>query len=173
MSELIRNLEFNGETFNLAVSQYGDGIPTSDTPGQPGVIYLNTKNGNLYKCTAADPATGTYTWSAMVGAGGIFSTTVKGQGAEEISALTLLIGKPNAGYVLSVGDKLITPDNYLYEVTALPEGIGDGYIAKLIRNLNLSDEQIAALDGLFQIASYSQDSAEALTAFRSAFGIGG
>lgn len=173
MSELMRNIQLGGETFPLAVSQYGDSSPKSTTPGKPGVLYLNTFNGNLYKCTAADPASDSYTWVAMVGAGGVFATTVRGQGAEEISAMTLRISKPNTGYVLSVGDKLITADNYLYEVTALPEGLNGEYRAKLIRNLSLTDDQIAALDALFQLASYGSDSSQALADFRSAFGIGG
>lgn len=138
MSELRRNLQINGETFNLAVSQYGDSSPTSSTPGKPGVLYLNTFNGNLYKCTAADPANNTYTWVAMVGAGGLFATTVNGEGAEEISVMALRISKPNAGYVLSIGDKLITKDNYLYEITALPVDLSSGYTAKLIRSLGNS-----------------------------------
>lgn len=172
MSELMRNIQINGKSFPLAVSQYGASSPSASTPGQPGVLYLNTSNGNLYKCIAADSAAGSYTWVAMVGAGGLFATTVKGKGAAEISPIPLRINKPNAGYVLSVGDKLITADNYLYEITALPVDLSSGYTAKLIRNLNLSDAQIAALDGLFQIASYSQDASEALAAFRTAFGIG-
>lgn len=175
MSELIRNIQLNGKTFPLAVSQYGESAPSSTTPGSPGVLYLNTRNGNLYKCIAADPLSGSYTWEAMVGAGGIFATAVEGKGAEEISVMTLRISKPNAGYVLSVGDKLITGDNYLYEITALPQSPTGGYAAKLLRNLGgsgLSTDQVNALNGLFQIASYSQDATEALAAFRTAFGIG-
>lgn len=126
------------QSYQLAVSQYGEGPPSSTTPGKPGVLYLNTANGNLYKCTAADPANNSYIWVAMVGAGGLFAAGTKGEGAEEISVMTLRISKPNAGYVLSIGDKLITEDNYLYEITALPEDAFAGYTAKLIRNLSNS-----------------------------------
>ena len=135
MSELRRNLQINGEVFQLAVSQYGDGAPQATTPGKPGVLYLNTFNGNLYKCTAADPDNDVYTWVPMVGAGSLFATSVKGAGAEEISVQTLKIHKPNVGYVLSIGDKLITPDNYLYEITALPADLTSGYTAKLVQQL--------------------------------------
>jgi len=173
VSELRRNLQINGTVYPLAVNQYGSGAPTASTIGKPGVLYLNTGNGNLYKCTAADTASGVYTWVAMVGAGGVFATTVNGGGAEEIFVMTLRIRKPNTGYVLSVGDKLITADNYLYEITAIPEGLTGEYTAKLIRNLNLSDEQIRTLDTLFQLVSYSGDATQALADFRTAFGIGG
>ena len=120
------------QTYQLAVSQYGSAAPTSTTPGKPGVLYMDTSNGNLYKCTAADPSAGSYTWVAMVGAGGLFAAGTKGEGKAEISVTGLRISKPNAGYELSIGDKLITSDNYLYEITALPADVAGGYTAKLV-----------------------------------------
>jgi hypothetical protein len=45
----------------------GDGAPTSKTEGAVGCLYMNTANGDLYKCTAA--TSGNYTWTA-VGSGG-------------------------------------------------------------------------------------------------------
>ncbi len=68
MSELRRNIQINGQTYHLAVNQYGAGAPKAVTPGKPGVLYMDTENGQLYKCRTADPENGIYGWE-KVGAG--------------------------------------------------------------------------------------------------------
>lgn len=40
------------------------GTPTEKTEGAPGVLYMDTDTGDLYKCTGA--ADGVYTWKALV-----------------------------------------------------------------------------------------------------------
>lgn len=45
----------------------GSGAPNGETKGAVGCLYMNTDNGNLYKCTAS--VDGVCTW-ARVGAGG-------------------------------------------------------------------------------------------------------
>jgi len=50
------------ETFPLAVNQSGSGKPYSNTPGAPGMLYMNMDNGDLYVCKTVDQDTGLCTW---------------------------------------------------------------------------------------------------------------
>jgi len=72
VSELRRNIQINGETYHLAVNQYGAGEPGSSTPGKPGVLYMDTENGELYKCRTADTGNRVYGWE-KIGTGSVGS----------------------------------------------------------------------------------------------------
>lgn len=70
-----KNLNINGTEFKIAVNIAGAGVPTTATEGAVGMLYMNTNNGDLYKCTAASG--GRYTWVEALGAGADgFSPTV-------------------------------------------------------------------------------------------------
>ena len=60
---LYRRLIINGTEYMLAVSQSGSGAPKETTVGAVGVLYMDTDDGSLYKCTGA--ADGRYTWEPM------------------------------------------------------------------------------------------------------------
>lgn len=65
-------------------------------------------------------------------------------------------GTKNAGKILGIGE-----DGMVVPVDAPSGGSGNG----------LNAEQIAALDGMFKIASYTKDPTSAYSAFRTAFGL--
>lgn len=50
---LYRRMIINGNEYPLAVNQQGSGKPDTETPGAVGVLYMDTDDGSLYKCTAA------------------------------------------------------------------------------------------------------------------------
>ncbi len=60
---LYRRLIINGTEYVLAVSQSGSGAPAETTVGAVGVLYMDTDDGSLYKCTGA--ADGKYTWEPL------------------------------------------------------------------------------------------------------------
>lgn len=47
----------------------GEGTPTMKTEGAPGVLYMDTDTGALYKCRAADYVNGVFTWEAVEAGG--------------------------------------------------------------------------------------------------------
>lgn len=64
----------------------GSGAPSATTAGAVGSLYMNTENGDVYKCTAA--ADGVYTWVAFEGSGsGSGGNVAQGLTAEQIAAL--------------------------------------------------------------------------------------
>ena len=65
MGELRRNIQINGEIFHLAVNQYGSGEPAGTTPGKPGVLYMDSETGELYKCRTADAEKNRYVWEKI------------------------------------------------------------------------------------------------------------
>lgn len=65
---LYKRLIINGTEYLLAVGQSGPGVPGTDTLGAIGVLYMNTDDGSLYKCTGADD--GVYTWEVLENGGG-------------------------------------------------------------------------------------------------------
>lgn len=54
-------LNINGTQYPIAVNITGPEPPHSKTEALPGMLYMNTSNGYLYKCIAASG--GSYTWS--------------------------------------------------------------------------------------------------------------
>lgn len=70
-----KNLNINGTDFKIAVNIAGAGAPTTATEGVVGMIYMNTNNGDLYKCTSVLGST--YTWVEALGVGADgFSPTI-------------------------------------------------------------------------------------------------
>jgi hypothetical protein len=63
MAELRRNLIINGVEYNIAVNQYGEGIPTATTSGSIGVLYEDTLTGDLYKCIRG--SVGAWVWEKL------------------------------------------------------------------------------------------------------------
>lgn len=163
MSELRRNLQINGVTYDLAVSQYGSGAPGNSTSGKPGVLYLNTDDGVLYKCVSA--AGGVYSWAPVltdsvikpaakdpdmfqsVGmddngklwtrfiSGCIYTVNVTAEGAGSITVPLGDINLTDDRLVVTLGDKFVTSDGYLYEVDQFTIGSEQSYKAKLICSL--------------------------------------
>ena len=57
---LYKQLIINGEVFQIAVNQTGQGKPSEKTVGAVGVLYMDTNTGDFYKCTSEK--NGTYIW---------------------------------------------------------------------------------------------------------------
>lgn len=160
MSELRRNLVINGVTYHIAVNQYGSGTPTASTPGKPGVLYMNSDNGTLYKCVSAED--GQFVWELAI-PGNTISPVVKtsnmreqvgvdeegklwtrcisgclhyadiaASGASTVTIPLSAISLANSNYNPTFGDKLITNDGYLYEIIGLSVSGGTSYTAKLV-----------------------------------------
>ena len=53
------------KTFAIAVNQTGEGAPHGGTPGNPGMLYMNTVNGDLYKCSSVKQETGVHVWEKV------------------------------------------------------------------------------------------------------------
>lgn len=109
------------ESFNLfgtKVSQIpcikGDGAPTTTTVGAVGCLYMNTDNGNLYKCTAV--ADGVYTW-VKIGDGG-------GGGSVDLDATLTQAGM--AADAKAVGDRLGDIDAAFDELHAYAQALIGG-----------------------------------------------
>lgn len=160
MSELRRNLQINGVTYDLAVNQYGSGVPGNSTSGKPGVLYMNTDDGVLYKCVSA--VGGVYTWEPVImdsvikpegkaahmfqevgidGDGKLWTRYITGcvytadttaKGASSITVQREKINLTDDRLVVTLGDKLITSDGYLYEIDQFTIGSVQSYKAKLI-----------------------------------------
>lgn len=65
------------------------GAPTSSTEGAIGCLYMNTDNGDIYKCTAvneADDGSKTYTWLPL-STGGSADVSGISEALDEIIAL--------------------------------------------------------------------------------------
>lgn len=97
---LYRRLIINGTEYMLAVSQSGSGAPKETTEGAAGVLYMDTDDGSLYKCTGE--ADGKYTWEPMeTGNGPGQNGNGGGLTAEEKSLMLSLFN--NALYGADVG----------------------------------------------------------------------
>lgn len=161
MSELRRNLQINGRTYYLAVNQYGAGAPTQATPGKPGVLYMDTDDGMLYKCMGADG--GVYSWekafsggsdlspvpktsgmTQKVGADGegklwtryisgcLHTADLSGAGVTWLDIPLESVNLVDANYTITFGDKILTNDGYLYEISGFSIGSGTVYSGRLI-----------------------------------------
>lgn len=60
---LYKQLIINGEVFQIAVNQTGQGEPNEKTVGAVGVLYMDTDTGDFYKCTSEK--NGTYIWEKL------------------------------------------------------------------------------------------------------------
>lgn len=57
----VKHLNFSGVEAKEIPCLCGTGAPSTSTAGAVGCFYMNTSNGKVYKCTAANA--GVYTWS--------------------------------------------------------------------------------------------------------------
>lgn len=57
----VEHLNLFGEEAKEIPSIKGEGAPTTETAGEVGCLYMNTLNGDTYKCIAVT-SEGTYTW---------------------------------------------------------------------------------------------------------------
>ena len=55
------------------------GAPTEKTLGAPGVLYMDTDTGDLYKCRAADAVNEVYTWEKIGGANSEYKLPIGGE----------------------------------------------------------------------------------------------
>ena len=186
MSELRRNLKINGETYYLAVNQYGSGVPTASTPGKPGVLYMDTDTKILYKCTNVSDGATTWEiafsgsgvnpvaktddlfqevgvdedgklWTRFI-SGSVYVANVNTQGASSITVPLSDISLTDSRLVVTLGDKLITSDGYLYEVNQLTIGSVQSYKANLICALGGGSSSAS------EVPSYWQEELEAAAA---------
>lgn len=63
------NTAFNGVEYKEIPCITGEGVATTTTEGAVGCLYMNTENGELYKCVSANE--GVYTWEKVADAGQI------------------------------------------------------------------------------------------------------
>lgn len=75
------------------------GAPTEKTQGAPGVLYMDTDTGDLYKCRAADAVNGVYTWEKIGGGNSEYKLPIGG---------TQLGGVKNGGNVTINADGTMT-----------------------------------------------------------------
>lgn len=59
----VEYLELFGVSTKEIPCTKGKGAPTASTEGAVGLLYMDTDNGSLYKCTAA--LNGVYTWEGI------------------------------------------------------------------------------------------------------------
>ena len=57
----------------------GKGAPTEKTLGAPGVLYMDTDTGDLYKCRAADAVNKVYTWEKIGGGSSDYKLPIGGE----------------------------------------------------------------------------------------------
>ena len=84
----------------------GNGTPTEKTQGAPGVLYMDTATGELFKCRTADEVNMMYTWEEIGGGN---------------SAYKLPVGGNALGGVKNGGNVTINPDG-----TMTASGAGSG-----------------------------------------------
>ena len=75
-------IDLFGTKVKLIPNITGKGAPTSSTEGAVGCLYMDTNNGNLYKCTAV--TNGVHRWVAVAEGGG-------GSGGGGASTMTVLV----------------------------------------------------------------------------------
>mgnify|MGYP003306526246 CR=1 FL=1 len=74
---LYKRLIINGKEYLLAVSQAGTGAPAATDPGSPGILYMDTDTGDLYKCTGG--ADGAWAWKKLSEGGSGYTLPVGGE----------------------------------------------------------------------------------------------
>lgn len=90
---LYKRLIINGKEYLLAVSQAGSGAPAATDPGSPGILYMDTDTGDLYKCSGGED--GAWAWKKL---------------SEGGSGYELPIGGENLGGVKNGGNVTINAD---------------------------------------------------------------
>ena len=150
MSELRRNLQINGTTYHLAVNQYGAGKPNGQTAGKPGVLYMDTETGKLYKCVKMENGLATWApaipleprtvtsdmlqevgvdadgklWTRSV-SGSLHAAAIRTDGAGQITVALSAISLLDSRQAIAFGDKLVSEDGYLYEIRGISLGSGE------------------------------------------------
>lgn len=149
---LYKRFIINEAEYPLAVNQSGSGAPGSSTPGTAGVMYMNTDDGSLYKCTGG--ADGAYTWEPLDtgenGTDGV-SPTVEIHKSGRVTTIaitdvngtqtaTILDGEDGSDGISSVPDRSITPEKTTF-ITA--EGTGETESSMVPNFTNLANPESA------------------------------
>ncbi len=126
---LYKRLIINGKEYLLAVSQAGSGAPTATTPGAPGLLYMDTDTGDLYKCRSADAVNEVYTWEKIGGGNSDYKLPI---GGEQLGGVknggNVVInedGTMNAPDSSQNADKLAmkSPDGTVWNITVSNNGV--------------------------------------------------
>lgn len=120
----------------------GEGTPTEKTEGAPGVLYMDTLTGALYKCRAADYVNKVFAWEAVEGGKTPATVTDRGKRpnrkmvsfmdddcrAEVVSKLENLIDQKQVPYTLACapGDIIDTAKTGFISVADLQRMVGKG-----------------------------------------------
>lgn len=124
------------------------GAPTEKTQGAPGVLYMDTDTGDLYKCRAADAVNGVYTWEKIGGGNSEYKLPIAGE---------------QLGGVKNGGNVVINPD-----------GTMTAPVSDSSPNGSMSDNATALLITILRNAQYISDQSANITALEEALaGSGG
>lgn len=113
------------------------GAPTEKTLGAPGVLYMDTDTGDLYKCRAADAVNKVYNWEKIGGGS---------------SDYKLPIGGEQLGGVKNGGNVVINEDGTMTAPGSGSSQNGDG----------LTSAEKSLILSLFKNAAYTADMSETI-----------
>lgn len=149
--KFLSSLDIFDESYKEIPCIPGSGAPTTSVEGAVGSLYMDTDNGDLYKCISTDD--GVYVWTAVGGAGGLGGVaktlliTILRNGvyttdqSANITALETVLGESGGGGG-DEPDVPVTPD-----VPDVPV-VGTYSIASELVNVNSSNNASSVNEGV-------------------------
>lgn len=149
--KFLSSLDIFDESYKEIPCIPGSGAPTTSVEGAVGSLYMDTDNGDLYKCISTDD--GVYVWTAVGGAGGLGGVaktlliTILRNGvyttdqSANITALETVLGESGGGGDGDEPDVPVTPDEPDVPV------VGTYSIASELVNVNSSNNASSVNEG--------------------------